>query len=42
MDDGRTKKLLWNGRTEHVLREIIVQIELEMCISFAQLYLRDG
>ena len=42
---GGTKKLSkviveWeNGTRVHA---IIVRIELEMCINFAQLYLRDG
>ena len=42
---GGTKKLskpIWNGGTERGLHAIIVRMELEMCINFAQLYLRDG
>ena len=39
---GGTKKLFWNGGMERRLHAIIVRMELEMCINFAQLYLRDG
>ena len=43
MENGRNKEnLLWSGRTEHGLHAIIVRIELEMCINFAQLYLGNG
>ena len=33
---------LWIGRMERGLHAIIVQIELEMCINFAQVYLHNG
>ena len=33
------RNLLWIGRMEPGL---IVRIELEMCINFAQVYLRNG
>ena len=38
------KLSLWIGRMERGLHAIIaiVRIELEMCINFAQVYLRNG
>ena len=36
------RNLLWIGRMERGLHAIIVRIELEMCINFAQVYLRNG
>ena len=36
------RNLLWIGRMEPGLHAIIVRIELEMCINFAQVYLRNG
>ena len=43
---GGTKKLsnaciLWIGRIELGLHTIMVQIKREICINFAQLYLRN-
>ena len=36
------ENLLWKGRTERGLHAMIVRIELEMCINFAQLCLHNG
>ena len=45
-ENGRNKEsyrnLLWIGRMERGLHALIVRIELEMCINFAQVYLRNG
>ena len=42
MENERNKEFIVNWGMEHGLHAIMAQIEREMCINFAQLYLRNG
>ena len=42
MENGQNKEVIVEWENGHKLHAIIVPIKLEMCINFAQLYLRNG